>query len=152
MELEICRYTEDRIDDVLGFERRLREEEPGNFFWEIGGEYQQRLKDSFHDQRFENALSLLAYLDGKVVGRVDAVLIPTRFEGVVNAYLDWICVLKSCRHRQIAQALIKELRLQLKEAGANTLVGLIAANDEAQRFYRSLENALIRDEGIWIDL
>lgn len=31
------------------------------------------------------------------------------------------------------------------------LIGLIAANDEAQRFYRSLKNAKIRDEGIWID-
>ncbi len=152
MEPVICEYTEDRIDDVLGFEERLRQEEPGNFFWETGGEYQQRLKDSFHDRRFENALSLLAYLDGKVVGRVDAVLIPTRFEGVVNAYLDWICVLKSCRHRQVAQSLMKELRRRLKEAGAKTLVGLIAANEEARRFYRSLENALIRDEGIWIDL
>jgi len=152
MELEICRYTEDRIGDVLDFERRLRDEDPGNFFWEVGEEYQQRLKDSFHDRRFENALSLLAYLDGKVIGRVDAVLIPTRFEGVVNAYLDWICVLKSCRHQRVAQSLMNELRLQLKAAGANTLVGLIAANEEAQRFYRSLENALIRDEGIWIDL
>ncbi len=28
------------------------------------------------------------------------------------------------------------------------LIGLIAANDEAQRFY-PLKNAKIRDEGIW---
>ncbi len=152
MELVICEYTEERIDDVLDFERRLREEEPENFFWEIGEEYRQRVKDSFHDRRFQNALSLLAYLDGKVVGRIDAALLPSRFEGVSNAYLDWICVLKSCRHRQVAQSLMKELRYRLKEEGANTLVGLIAANEEAQRFYRSLENAAIRDEGIWIDL
>lgn len=152
MELAICEYTEERIDDVLEFERRLREEEPENFPWEIGEEYRQRVEDSFHDRRFENALSLLAYLDGKVIGRVDAVLISSRFEGVSNAYLDWICVLKSCRHRQAAQSLMKELRSRLKAAGANTLVGLIAANEEAQRFYRSLDNAVIRDEGIWIDL
>lgn len=38
------------------------------------------------------------------------------------------------------------------EAGADTLIGLIAANPEAQRFYRSLEGAKIQDEGIWIDL
>lgn len=29
------------------------------------------------------------------------------------------------------------------------LIGLIAANDEAQRFYRSLKNAKIFDDGIW---
>ena len=44
------------------------------------------------------------------------------------------------------------LRRRLKEAGADTLIGLIAANPEAQRFYRSLEGAKIQDEGIWIDL
>ena len=43
-------------------------------------------------------------------------------------------------------------RRRLTEAGADTLIGLIAANPEAQRFYRSLEGAKIRDEGIWIDL
>lgn len=47
---------------------------------------------------------------------------------------------------------MKELRNQLRSLGASTLVGLIAANEEAQRFYRSLEKAEIRDEGIWIDL
>ena len=40
----------------------------------------------------------------------------------------------------------------MKEIGVNTLVGLIAHNEEAQRFYRSLPNAKIQDEGIWIDL
>lgn len=45
-----------------------------------------------------------------------------------------------------------ELRRRLKEAGADTLIGLIASNPESQRFYRALEKAEIRDEGIWIDL
>lgn len=44
------------------------------------------------------------------------------------------------------------LRLELKKCGMDTQVGLIAANEEAQRFYRSLPDAKIRDEGIWIDL
>lgn len=39
-----------------------------------------------------------------------------------------------------------------QEYRVDTLIGLIAANEEAQRFYRSLDNAVIRDEGIWIDL
>ena len=43
------------------------------------------------------------------------------------------------------------LRKALAARGIDTLVGLIAANEEAQRFYRSMEKALIRDEGIWID-
>lgn len=33
-----------------------------------------------------------------------------------------------------------------------TLIGLIASNEDAQRFYRNLPCSEIKDEGIWIDL
>ncbi len=132
-------------------ERRLREEE--NFWgWEVNEAYTAAVQQSFQDPRFANALSLLAYVDGKVVGRIDSTLICSRFDGSIKAYLDWLCVLKSQRHKGIARALMTDLRRRLKEAGADTLIGLIAANPEAQRFYRSLERAKIQDEGIWIDL
>lgn len=96
---------------------------------------------------------MLAYMDGKVVGRIDSTLICSHFDGSVKAYLDWICVLKSYRHRGVAQELMAHLRKVLREQhGVDTLIGLIASNGDAQRFYRSLDHALIRDEGIWIDL
>ena len=149
--LQILPCTRERIKDVVDFERRLREEE--DFWgWDIDEAYTAAVWQSFQDPRFSNALSLLAYRDGQVVGRIDATLICTHFDGSVKAYLDWICVLKSQRHRGTAQALMAGLRRRLKEAGADTLIGLIAANPEAQRFYRSLEGAMIQDEGIWIDL
>ncbi|MDO5399827.1 MAG: GNAT family N-acetyltransferase [Eubacteriales bacterium] len=150
--MEIKEYTQDRIPDVLEYERDLRREE--DFWgWAIDDAYVAEVKASFRDQRFQNAVSYLAYLDGRVVGRIDASLITSRFCGQVRAYLDWLCVLKSCRHLGVAQALMAHLRTKLKETyHAQELVGLIAANPEAQRFYRSLENAQIRDEGIWIEL
>ena len=147
----ILPYTRERVEDVLDFERRLREEE--DFWgWEIDGAYTAAVEGSFADPRFACSLSLLAYVEGNVVGRIDSTLICSHFDGSVKAYLDWLCVLKSQRHRGTARALMAELRRRLKEAGADTLVGLIASNPEAQRFYRSLEGAKIRDEGIWIDL
>ena len=104
-DLQILPYTQERIKDVLAFERRLREEE--NFWgWEIDEAYEAAVERSFQDPRFANALSLLAYREGQVVGRIDAVLICSRFDGSVKAYLDWICVLKSQRHRGAAQALM----------------------------------------------
>lgn len=106
---------------------------------------------SFTNPAFDNSLSLLAYQNGKVVGRIDSTKICSRFDGSTKAYLDWICVIKSYRHAGVAQALMEALRQKLKEQGIDTLIGLIAANEEAQRFYRSLANAQIRDEGIWID-
>ena len=149
--MEIKPYTKDRIPDVLDFERRLREEEN---FWggEIDEAYVESVARSFDDPAFDRALSLLAYDEGKVIGRIDASLIHSHFDGSVKAYLDWICVVKSSRHKGAAQALMNSLREALKQRGVKTLVGLIAANEEAQRFYRALPGASIQDEGIWITL
>lgn len=149
--MEIKKYTKERIPEVLQFERDLRTEE--SFWgWEIDEAYIAAVTASFEAPAFSDSLSLLAYMDGKVVGRIDSTMICSHFDGSVKAYLDWICVIKSYRHLGVAQALMEALRAELKALGADTLIGLIAANEEAQRFYRSLPNALIRDEGIWIDL
>lgn len=148
--MEIKEYTRDCIPDVVQFERGLRAEE--NFWgWEIDEAYIADVTASFTNPAFDNSLSLLAYQNGKVVGRIDSTKICSRFDGSTKAYLDWICVIKSYRHAGIAQALMEALRQKLKEQGIDTLIGLIAANEEAQRFYHSLPNAQIRDEGIWID-
>ena len=149
--MEIKPYTKDLIPDVLQFERDLRSEE--DFWgWKIDEKYIADVTKSFEDPAFGNSLSLLAYLDGKVVGRIDCSMIHSHFDGSVKAYLDWICVIKSYRHQGVAQGLMTALRRELKERGIDTLIGLIASNEDAQRFYRNLPNAEIRDEGIWIDL
>lgn len=149
--MEIKHYTKDRIPDVLQFERDLRSEE--NFRgWEINEKYMADVTASFDDPAFANSLSLLAYVDEKVVGRVDSTKICSHFDGSIKAYLDWICVIKSYRHKGVAQALMTALRKELKTQGVDTLIGLIASNEDAQRFYRNLPNSEIKDEGIWIDL
>ena len=56
----------------------------------------QKLCDS---PAFDNSLSLLAYMDCKVVGRIDLSAIFSRFDSSKKAYLDWICVIKSYRHK-----------------------------------------------------
>ena len=150
-ELPILPYTRDRIDDVISFERRLREEED-DWGWAIDDAYIAQVKGSFEGDAFRDALSFLAYEAGRVVGRIDAALIRSRFDGSTKAYLDWICVLKSCRHRGVAQALMDRLRAELKGRGIDTLVALTAANEEAQRFYKSVPNSKMRDVGIWIDI
>ncbi len=150
--MHIIKYAKDRMDDVFAFEHALRKE--GTFWgWEIDDAYKKAVGDSFENPLFRASVSYLAYVDGKVVGRIDSSLIPSHFDGSVKTYLDWICVIKSHRHKGVAQALMAHLRKELKEQyHVDTLIGLIAANMDAQRFYRSLKNAQIRDEGIWIDL
>ena len=149
--MHIVPYTEDRIPDVLAFERQLRAEED-DWGWEIDDAYIQSVRESFHDARFGNSLSFLAYVDGKVAGRIDAVRIPSHFDGSVKAYLDWICVLKSCRHKGVGQGLLSTLRAKLKEEGIDTLIGLTASNEEAKRFYQAVPDSVMRDIGIWIDI
>ncbi len=151
MELKIQTYTKDRIPDVLDFETRLRREE--DFLsWEIDQAYVSTVERSFDDKSFDNAISLLAYDGTNVVGRIDASLIASRFDGSKKAYLDWICVIKSSRHQGVAQRLLESLRQILKDRQIDTLIALTAANEEAQRFYQSVPDSVMRDVGIWIDI
>ena len=151
MNLEVKKYTKDRIPDVLDFESRLREEE--NFWgWEINDDYIQAVEKSFDDSAFADSISLLAYVNDKVVGRIDSTMIASHFDGSKKAYLDWICVIKSYRHRGVARRLLKTLRELLKNHHIDTLIALTASNEEAQRFYKSVPNSEMRDTGIWIDI
>ena len=151
MTVIISAYTKDNINQVVDFENQLRQEE--NFWgWEIDEEYLQKVTASFDDPALLPALSFLAWQDGKVIGRIDASLIESHFDGSTKAYLDWICVLKSCRHRGVAQLLLQELRQQLKKRQVDTLIALTASNEEAQSFYRHIPDSIMRDIGIWIDI
>ena len=59
-------YTEQELPDVLDFERRLREEE--DFWgWEIDEQYIKSVSASFQDHNFDNAISFLAYVDGRTI-------------------------------------------------------------------------------------
>ena len=149
--ITVTPYTEREIPAVLDFERQLRAEE-SDWGWEINEQYVRDVSASFHDGRFANSLSFLAWQEGRVVGRIDAVLIPSHFDGSVKAYLDWICVLKSCRHQGAGQKLLEALRARLKELGVDTLVALTASNEEAQRFYKAVPDSKMGDIGIWIDV
>ena len=151
MVIDIRPYTKDRIRDVVQFEKALREEE--DFWgWEIDEAYLTKVTDSFDDDSFRDSVSLLAYDADKVVGRIDSAMIKSHFDGSVKAYLDWICVLKSERHRKVAQALLSALRNECKAQGVGMLIALMASNDEAQRFYKSVEGASIHDSGIWMEI
>ena len=149
--IEVVPYTRADIPDVLSFERRLREEE-ADWGWVIDDAYIAQVQKSFEGDTFRDALSFLAYLDGQAVGRIDACLIRSHFDGSTKAYLDWICVIKSYRHRGVAQALLARLRQELKARGVDTLIALTASNEEAQRFYKHVPDSILRDTGIWIDV
>lgn len=151
--IEIFEFTIDKIDKIIEYEKKLRQEEPNIYFWEPNEEYKNKLILSFQDERFVNAISFLAIEGEDVIGRIDASIVSSRADAECStAYLDWICVLKSKRHMHVAQMLMERLRKELKEKGTSLLIALIARNEEAQRFYKNVENSEIHDEGIWIKL
>lgn len=149
--MEIKKYTKELIPDVIQFEQDLRAEE-NSWGWEINEKYIKDVTKSFENSAFDNSVSLLAYMNGKVVGRIDSALICSHFDGSQKAYLDWICVLKSYRHKGIARELMKHLRKELKQLGVDTLIALIDSDENVQRFYRNIPNSQIKDDGIWIDI
>ena len=150
---EIKEFEKEDIQKVIAFELELRKQEPDTYYWEPDEAYEKQLERSFDDPRFNTALSLIALKDNRVIGRIDASLISSRSDATCfSAYLDWICVLKSERHHRTAQALLNALRTKCKEQGVGLLIALMAKNDEAQNFYKNMEDASIHDTGIWINI
>ncbi len=146
-------FEKDDIDRVIAFEQELRKQEPDTYYWEPDATYRKLLEQSFDDERFRTAMSFIVVKEEKVIGRIDASLISSRSDAsCFSAYMDWICILKSERHNKIAQALLKALREECKRQGVGVLIALMANNDEAQSFYKSVEDASIHDTGIWIDI
>lgn len=150
---EIKEMKKEDVRNVVAFESELRRQEPDTYFWEPDESYRWQLEQSFDDERFNTALSFIAMKENAVIGRIDASLIASRSDAsCYAAYLDWICVLKSERHHQVAQALLEALRAECKRRGVGVLIALMANNEEAQRFYRSVKDASIHDTGIWMDV
>lgn len=151
MDIEVKRYTKEKIDDVIDFELNLRKGEDV-WGWEIDEAYIKSVRSSFDDESFKDSISLIAYVDSHVVGRIDCSMIKSHFDGSTKAYLDWICVLKDYRHNGVAQALLNNLKSILKERNIDTLIALTASNEEAKRFYQSIPDSKMGDIGIWIDI
>ena len=151
----ICMKLMEKVEENqhLGLDIMGRKQEPDTYYWEPDATYRKLLEQSFEDERFRNAISFIAVQDDKVIGRIDASLISSRSDAsCFSAYMDWICVLKSERHHKVAQALLNALRKRCKELGVGVLIALMANNNEAQSFYKSVENASMHDTGIWIDI
>ena len=55
-------------------------------------------------------------------------------------------------NRNMIEGYKNRLRAECKKQGVGVLIALMANNDEAQRFYKSVEDASIHDTGIWIDI
>lgn len=91
----------------------------------------RRIEDPF----FNNTTSILAKIDGKVVGRIEYHFYGCIQDGCKMAYVDWIFVLRAYRHQGIAQKLFAEFEKDCTNHGINQYYLIRAKNEAADRFY-----------------
>ena len=99
------------------------------------------IKERIADPFYSRTTSILAKVDGSVVGRIEYHFYGCMQDGQRMAYVDWVYVLKSFRHRGIARGLFAEFE---KDCAANHIDQyylIRAKNEEADRFYGCFENA-----------
>lgn len=142
-------FTEDKIQDVIQYEKEFRQLEDSLI---DENKLMLDLLRSFDDTRFDLAYSLLAYQDHKIIGRIDASILPTRYDGMIHAYLENISVLKYKRHQGIAQMLLKALKAKLKEESVDMMIAIMSNPIETRRFYQSIEGVLIYDSIVMIPI
>lgn len=154
--MNVCKikaFEKSDIQKVMEFELELRKQEPDTYFWEADETYRKQLEASFDDPLFNTSMSFIAVQNDKVIGRIDGSIIASRSDAsLYSAYLDWICVLPSERHNKVAQLLLTALRSECKKRGVGVLVAMMANNEEAQRFYKNVEDSSVHDTGIWMDI
>ena len=143
--------SKENLDMLVEFEKNARVTEPDIFLEGFNEEvFKDETLNAIDNPIFSSARCLMCVDDDKgVVGRIDfSILSSFAFGGDLRVYVDWIYVLKECRHKGVAQFLFKEMEGYLAKLGINEYFLLTAENDEAQRFYKSLTDARIEKKDV----
>ena len=130
--MEIKKYIAARIDDVVEFERAIRREE--DFWgWDIDEAYGKAVRESFDDPKFANAVSLLAYEGGRVVGFACLAFGVEPTYGVIEqgrwlgqgeyGFLHRVAVDPAAKGRGAAGLFFDELKRQARERGVKIIRG-----------------------------
>lgn len=106
------------------------------------------IKDRVLDPFYRKTTSVLAKIDGKVVGRIEYHFYGCMQDGSKMAYVDWVYVLKAYRHRGIAQGLFSEFEAHCAENEINQYYLIRATNQNADRFYRHFKDVELSESPI----
>lgn len=133
------RLTEDNVEDYIAYLRIAMQEEPDKMTAEeVDAEgIKARVSDPFYTA----AASILARENGKIVGRIEYHFYGCMQDGYRMAYVDWVYVLRAYRHRGIAQKLFAAFETDCIRNRIDQYYLIRAANQEADRFYQSFEDA-----------
>lgn len=107
-----------------------------------------KLKERILDPFYMKTISILAFDEDKVVGRIEFHFYGCMQDGCRMAYVDWVYVLKAYRHQGIAQRLFQEFEQECYANNIDQYYLITAKNEEASRFYSAFDNVKIESSPI----
>ena len=128
----------DNVEDYIAYLKIAMSEEPDMMTTEKIDE--QGIKKRILDPFFCRTTSILAKENGKVVGRIEYHFYGCMQDGYKMAYVDWVYVLKSYRHKGIAQMLFGEFERDCARNNINQYYLIRATNEDANKFYNNFES------------
>ena len=140
------RLNENNVDEYIDYLKIAMSQEPDLMVAEVVDE--EGLKNRVADPFFNKTTSILAKVDGKVVGRIEYHFYGCIQDGYKMAYVDWVYVLKSYRHQGIAQKLFAEFEKDCANNNINQYYLIRARNEEADRFYGHFPDVELADSPI----
>lgn len=135
--------NQDNVEDYIAYLRIAMSEEPDRMTAEKIDErgIKSRISDSF----FNRTTSILARENSTIVGRIEYHFYGCMQDGCKMAYVDWVYVLKSHRHKGIAQRLFHEFERDCTQNNINQYYLIRATNEEASRFYKNFEDVELNE-------
>lgn len=130
--------SQDNIEDYIAYLRIAMSEEPDMMTAEIIDE--PGIKSRIQNPFFNRTTSILAKENSKVVGRIEYHFYGCMQDGYKMAYVDWVYVLKSYRHKGIAQMLFAEFEKDCVRKDIDQYYLIRATNENANRFYENFES------------
>ena len=149
--MDILTLSVETLDALVAFEKKTRLTEPEIFLDDLDEvHFRSATLTALKNPHYSSARCLMSIDANKnVTGRLDfSILSSFAFGGDLRVYVDWVYVLKEHRHKGIAQSLFNKMEDYLTDIGINEYFLIAAENDEAQSFYRNLENATIEKQDI----
>ena len=138
--------SNDNVNEYIEYLKIAMSEEPDLMFADAVDEkgIKSRVADSF----FNKTTSILAKIDGNVVGRIEYHFYGCLQDGYRMAYVDWVYVLKSYRHQGIAQKLFAEFENDCVRNNINQYYLICARNEDADRFYKHFADVELVESSI----
>lgn len=138
--------SNDNVDEYIDYLKSAMGEEPDLMTADKVDE--NGIKNRVADPFFNKTTSVLAKMDGQVVGRIEYHFYGCMQDGYKMAYVDWVYVLKSYRHQGIAQKLFAEFEKDCEKNNINQYYLIRAQNDEADSFYNHFADVELAESPI----